>query len=94
MTARQEVIQHIANRIEALDLGHPTRVGIDGVDAAGKTTLADELAEWLTAPEEPSFGLQSMDSTIRAPSVASVAHTRPRGITLTRSTTQSFGMYF
>jgi uridine kinase len=26
---------------------HPTRVAIDGVDAAGKTTLDDELAEVL-----------------------------------------------
>jgi uridine kinase len=28
----------------ALQSGHPVRVAIDGVDAAGKTTLADELA--------------------------------------------------
>ncbi|MDQ3327773.1 MAG: uridine kinase, partial [Chloroflexota bacterium] len=32
-----------------LALSHPTRVAIDGVDAAGKTTLADELAGPLRA---------------------------------------------
>ncbi|MCD4700247.1 MAG: uridine kinase [Candidatus Aegiribacteria sp.] len=29
----------------SINLPHPTRVGIDGVDCSGKTTLADELAE-------------------------------------------------
>jgi uridine kinase len=31
--------------ITSLDLGHPTRVGLDGRSAAGKRTLADGLAE-------------------------------------------------
>ncbi len=31
----------------AVDREHPTRVAVDGPDAAGKTTLADELAEAL-----------------------------------------------
>ena len=47
MTDRDEVIRHIAACIDSIHLDHPTRVGIDGVDAAGKTTLADELADWL-----------------------------------------------
>jgi len=29
--------------INAVDIAHPLRVAIDGPDAAGKTTLADEL---------------------------------------------------
>lgn len=45
--SRQEVVRDIATRIDSLRLEHPTRVGIDGVDAAGKTTLADELANLL-----------------------------------------------
>jgi uridine kinase len=48
-TARQQVLDGLAQRVLALRLGHPTRVGIDGHSAAGKTTLADELATTLRA---------------------------------------------
>ncbi len=41
---REKVIEELANRILALKRPHPIRVAIDGVDGAGKTTLADELA--------------------------------------------------
>jgi uridine kinase len=41
---RQQVLGEVADRILALRLDHPARVGIDGHSAAGKTTLADELA--------------------------------------------------
>ena len=41
--ARSGAISRLAGMIAAIDLGHPVRVGIDGVDASGKTTLADEL---------------------------------------------------
>lgn len=44
MTQRQHVIEDIANRIVGVDRPHPVRVAIDGVDAAGKTTVADDLA--------------------------------------------------
>ncbi|MBI3914429.1 MAG: uridine kinase [Chloroflexi bacterium] len=40
---RQDLFNQLANHIIAAHLPHPTRVAIDGVDAAGKTTLADEL---------------------------------------------------
>jgi uridine kinase len=43
-TTRQQMLVGLADRILALRLDHPTRVGIDGHSAAGKTTLADELA--------------------------------------------------
>src|SRR3954453_8657323 len=43
-TTRQQMLGGLADRILALRLDHPTRVGIDGHSAAGKTTLADELA--------------------------------------------------
>jgi uridine kinase len=43
-TVRQQVLGGLADRILALRLDHPARVGIDGHSAAGKTTLADELA--------------------------------------------------
>lgn len=44
MPPRAEVLQTLAERILSLDPGHPLRVGIDGVDTAGKTRLALELA--------------------------------------------------
>jgi uridine kinase len=42
----------LATRIIAISLPHPTRVAIDGVDAAGKTTLANSLASQI-APHRP-----------------------------------------
>lgn len=50
---RQELIDHLASRIVSLTLGHPLRVAVDGVDAAGKTTLADELATSIEAAGRP-----------------------------------------
>jgi uridine kinase len=38
-------LRPIVDWICSLELGHPTRVGLDGPSAAGKTTLADALAE-------------------------------------------------
>jgi Uridine kinase len=43
--SRQAIIAALVDIIVSLDLDHPTRVAIDGRSAAGKTTLADELAE-------------------------------------------------
>jgi uridine kinase len=47
--SRADVLDTLARRVLAIDPGHPTRVGIDGLSAAGKTTLADELADTLRA---------------------------------------------
>jgi uridine kinase len=41
---RSALLTLLATRIMAISLPHPLRVALDGVDAAGKTTLADELA--------------------------------------------------
>jgi len=41
---RQRMLDLLADRINAVRAAHPLRVAIDGVDAAGKTTLADNLA--------------------------------------------------
>ena len=46
---RETLITAIASQIESVRSGHPTRVAIDGIDAAGKTRMADELAEALRA---------------------------------------------
>ena len=40
---RSELLERLADLITAVQRPHPVRVGIDGVDGAGKTMLADEL---------------------------------------------------
>ncbi|HGH7182522.1 hypothetical protein DXB51_11200 [Bacillus cereus] len=42
---RKERITEIAEHILKLNLTHPTRVGVSGITASGKTTFANELAE-------------------------------------------------
>lgn len=42
--ARDELLSRLARAIGSVASAHPTRVAIDGPPAAGKTTLADELA--------------------------------------------------
>jgi uridine kinase len=44
---RDQLLSVLADRLEALVSARPLRVAIDGVDAAGKTVLANELAEVL-----------------------------------------------
>ena len=41
---RQNLIEFLVHKIQNRKCGHPTRVAIDGIDAAGKTELADEIA--------------------------------------------------
>ncbi|MBF6589886.1 MAG: uridine kinase [Ktedonobacterales bacterium] len=43
------MLDQLADRIVALPRAHPPRVAVDGIDAAGKTTLADELVSPLMA---------------------------------------------
>jgi uridine kinase len=50
---RSQLLQKIVNRIVRIDRPHPLRVAIDGVDAAGKTTLAEELVAPLEALGRP-----------------------------------------
>ncbi|MEU8128199.1 uridylate kinase [Micromonospora sp. NPDC049049] len=46
---RDELLDRLAEAVGAVTVAHPTRVAIDGPPAAGKTTLADELAVVLRA---------------------------------------------
>jgi uridine kinase len=46
---REELLGQLAEEIESATTAHPVRVAIDGRPAAGKTTLADELAVVLRA---------------------------------------------
>ncbi len=41
---RRDTVEAVARLIVAVTRPHPVRVAIDGIDAAGKTMLADELA--------------------------------------------------
>ena len=50
---RDELLQDLASKIAAINLPHPVRVAIDGVDAAGKTMLADELARTVKSLGRP-----------------------------------------
>jgi uridine kinase len=50
---RTELIDYLAHRIIQIQKGHPLRVAIDGPDAAGKTTLAQELISPLQARGRP-----------------------------------------
>jgi len=45
VVTRAACLDELAAAIVAVQLDHPTRVAIDGVDGAGKTTLADELVD-------------------------------------------------
>ncbi|MEV0287520.1 MULTISPECIES: uridine kinase [unclassified Kribbella] len=47
MTQRAETLGKLADLVLSVERPHPVRVAIDGCSAAGKTTLADELAEVL-----------------------------------------------
>ncbi|HKV57656.1 MAG TPA: hypothetical protein VJO32_05220 [Ktedonobacteraceae bacterium] len=40
---REIVLSQLADAIVSLQRSHPLRVAIDGIDASGKTTLADQL---------------------------------------------------
>ncbi len=44
---QKELLEYLSNHILGIKIGHPVSVGIDGVDASGKTTLADALADYL-----------------------------------------------
>jgi uridine kinase len=49
MPSRQDLLAQLADRILHLPADHVRRIGIDGVDAAGKTTFADALGHTLAA---------------------------------------------
>lgn len=57
--SREALVGLLADRILALDVGHPVRVAIDGRSAAGKSALANELVDRLGAS-----GRQILSSSI------------------------------
>lgn len=53
MNPRQQLLKQIAQHLSMLHPERVLRIGIDGVDGAGKTTFADELAQILTPASRP-----------------------------------------
>jgi uridine kinase len=53
MSKREWVLNNVGSRILQLPSDRIVRVGVDGVDGAGKTTFADELAEVLRSSGRP-----------------------------------------
>lgn len=53
MMKRLQLLDYLASRIIQIEQPHPIRVAIDGPDAAGKTTLAQELIAPLQVHDRP-----------------------------------------
>jgi uridine kinase len=64
---RAQVIGELADAVLAVERTHPVRVGVDGCSAAGKTTLADELAEVLRSRTGREIIRVGLDYFKRAP---------------------------
>lgn len=56
---RDDLLHQLAARLASRDLGHPLRVGIDGVCGSGKTTFARDLAAALTAAGRTAIDVHS-----------------------------------
>ena len=48
MSERSEVVAELAAWLAAMRLGHPVRIAVDGITAAGKSTFAGEVADAIT----------------------------------------------
>ncbi|MEU6717437.1 zeta toxin family protein [Nonomuraea sp. NPDC046802] len=66
MGERAETLAALADVILAVDRPHPVRVAIDGCSAAGKTTLADELAQVLNGRTDRAIIRVGIDHFKRA----------------------------
>ena len=79
---RSQLLDYLASRIIEIRRSHPIRVGIDGPDAAGKTTLAEELV----AP------IQRTGRTVIRASIDGFHN--PAGIRHARGVSSPEGFYF
>ncbi len=70
------MLAQLAGRIAAVVRPHPLRVALDGIDAAGKTTLADDLAPLVAASGRPVIRASADDfQRSRAERYARLANT-------------------
>ena len=76
---RRQILFELAARIAGNRLNHPIRVAIDGIDASGKTSLADELQTVLVKGNRPIIRA-SLDAFHNPEAVRySQGRTSPRG---------------
>ena len=88
--SRGEMVARLAGSIAAIERSHPTRVAIDGPDAAGKSTLADELERELRGRGRQVIRT-SVDGFHRPRAERyGVVRTLPEGISRTPSTSRRF----
>ncbi|QBD76937.1 uridine kinase [Ktedonosporobacter rubrisoli] len=50
---REQLLHRLSTQLVELPDIRPQRVALDGIDASGKTTLADELVPWIEALKRP-----------------------------------------
>ncbi|HZX04970.1 uridine kinase [Kribbella sp.] len=67
MGSRAEVLGELAAEVLRVEREHPVRVAVDGCSAAGKTTLADELADVLRRRTDREIIRAGLDYFKRAP---------------------------
>jgi uridine kinase len=89
-SARAAVLDELAAALAAIERGHPVRVGIDGIDAAGKTTLADELAPLVDSRGRPVLRVSVDDFHRPREARYRRGELSPEASTSTRSTTRRF----
>ena len=53
---RDQLLDELSKHIDSLPSSHPLRVAIDGVDTAGKTSLANELVVPLQKSSQKTSG--------------------------------------
>ena len=84
---RGELLDRLAGAIESVTTSHPVRVAVDGPPAAGKTTLADELAVLLRARGREV--IRATTESFQLPRAQRYRHGEfsPKPTTTTRSTT-------
>jgi uridine kinase len=84
---RGALLDRLAGAIESVSTSHPLRVAVDGPPAAGKTTLADELALlFLLRPE--LIDRWDLSIFVSAPFEQMVARARIRDLALLGSTAE------
>ena len=68
---RSRCLESLARQILRIERPHPIRVAIDGPDAAGKTTLADELAPMIERIEIEVPGIRDDQAVVDPPMLQS-----------------------